>query len=61
MALKIKKIDPEIYCALEDVVGTEYVSQEPATLDSYSFGFGLDAAIGSRPPRTRHAASSGRR
>lgn len=48
MALKIKKIDPEIYRALEDVVGSEYVSQEPVTLDSYSFGFGLDAAIGSK-------------
>jgi glycolate oxidase len=48
MGLDVKKIDSQAYRALEDVVGPEYVSQEPATLDSYSFGFGLDAVIGSK-------------
>lgn len=40
MAFQTETLEPEIYRALEDVVGEEYISQEPAILDSYSFVWG---------------------
>jgi glycolate oxidase len=38
MALKNR----DVYSALEDVVGTEYISEEPAVLDSYAFQWGAE-------------------
>lgn len=40
MALKTKTLDPEAYKALEDIVGPDYISQEPAILDGYCFVWG---------------------
>ncbi|MDH5696518.1 MAG: FAD-binding oxidoreductase, partial [Dehalococcoidia bacterium] len=40
MALKGETLKPEAYAALEDVVGPDYISQEPAILDGYCFCFG---------------------
>jgi glycolate oxidase len=40
MALATDVLRPEIYRAMEDVVGEEFISQEPAILDSYSFVWG---------------------
>ena len=38
MALKNR----DAYKALEDVLGTEYISEEPAVLDSYAFQWGAE-------------------
>jgi glycolate oxidase len=40
MALKTKTLEPEAYRALEDIVGPDYISQEPAILDGYCFVWG---------------------
>jgi glycolate oxidase len=40
MAFHADTLKPETYRALEDIVGEEYISQEPAILDSYSFVWG---------------------
>lgn len=37
---EFKKLKPEIYKSLEAIVGPEYLSQEPAILDGYCFGWG---------------------
>ena len=43
----------ETYLALEDIVGPEYITEEPAVLDGYCFCFGnevfLDNKFGPRP------------
>jgi glycolate oxidase len=36
----------DAYKALEDILGTEYISEEPATLDAYAFQFGAEAVTG---------------
>jgi glycolate oxidase len=36
----------DAYKALEDIVGPEYISEEPATLDVYAFQFGAEAITG---------------
>lgn len=40
MAMKTEILKPDVYQALEDIVGEEYISQEPAILDSYCFVWG---------------------
>lgn len=42
MAFKTETIKPDAYRALEDIVGPENVSQEPAVLDGYCFVWGND-------------------
>lgn len=45
IALKTETLQPEAYKALEDIVGPDYISQEPAILNGYcrilQGGFGL--------------------
>jgi glycolate oxidase len=36
----------DAYQALEDILGPEYISEEPATLDTYAFQFGAEAVTG---------------
>jgi len=40
MALETERLKPDVYRALEDIVGEAYISQEPAILDSYCFVWG---------------------
>jgi len=54
MALKAETLKPEVYQALEDIVGPDYISQEPAILDGYCFVWGNELLhdgdkFGSRP------------
>jgi glycolate oxidase len=46
MALKTKTLSREVYAALEDVVGPDYISQEPAILDGYAYHFSNDLLLG---------------
>jgi glycolate oxidase len=36
----------DAYSALEDILGPDYISEEPATLDAYAFQFGAEAVTG---------------
>jgi glycolate oxidase len=45
----------EVYQALEEIVGPEYISEEPAILDAYALHWGLKAFTGN-PFGTRHEA-----
>ena len=40
MAVTTKTLKPEVYRELKDIVGTEYISEEPAILDGYCFVWG---------------------
>lgn len=42
MAIKSERLKPEAYRALEEIVGTEYITEEPAILDGYCFVWGND-------------------
>lgn len=48
MTLKTKTLTPEAYSALEDIVGVDNISQEPALLDGYCYGMGNEIFYGSR-------------
>lgn len=54
MILQTETLDPEVYRALEDVVGSENITDEPAILDGYCFVWGnlmiCDDEFGTRPP-----------
>ncbi|MEM2369874.1 MAG: FAD-binding oxidoreductase [Candidatus Bathyarchaeia archaeon] len=43
-----QKLPGEAYRALEDIVGPEYITDDPAILESYSFVWGNEAIFGSR-------------
>jgi glycolate oxidase len=45
----------DVYQALEEVVGTDYISEEPAVLDAYALHWGLKAFTG-KPFGLRHEA-----
>jgi len=53
MALETETLRPEVYKALEDIVGPEHMTQEPAILDSYNFVYGMELRypkkFGTRP------------
>ena len=40
MAFETETLKPDVYRALEDIVGEEYISREPSVLDSYCFVWG---------------------
>lgn len=42
MGLKTETLKPEIYQALEAIVGPEYINSDPAMLDGYCFNYGLE-------------------
>lgn len=46
--MKQQKIPEQAYRALEDIVGPEYITDDPAVLESYSFVFGNEGIFGSR-------------
>lgn len=40
MTFQSERLNPDAYRALEDIVGEEYISQEPAVMDTYCFVWG---------------------
>ncbi|MDI9619245.1 MAG: FAD-binding oxidoreductase [Candidatus Nezhaarchaeota archaeon] len=46
--VKDKKLPREAYKALEDIVGAEYISEEPVVLDSYRWVWGNEGIFGRR-------------
>ena len=42
MALQTETLRPDAYKALEDIVGPEFITQEPAILDTYDFVYGME-------------------
>ena len=42
MALETKKLEPDVYRALEDIVGPENITQEDVILDSYCFAWATE-------------------
>lgn len=46
MALKSETLDPKAYRAIEEIVGLENISEEPAILDGYVFQFSNEALYG---------------
>ena len=48
-------LERDVYKALEDIVGEDYISEEPALLDAYALHWGLKAFTG-KPFGLRHEA-----
>jgi glycolate oxidase len=42
MAIETETLKPEVYRALEDIVGAENITQEPGILDTYAYVFGME-------------------
>ena len=48
MVKKFETIDPVAYQVLEDIVGKDNVTREPANLDGYCFSFGIESWAGAK-------------